>query len=179
MTRIVTQLLRVARLDAMVVHRGDTCNLSEVAVKVAAQLIPQALAKGTQIEVLGTDDPVYVAASADFTYHAARNLVENAIAYSGNANSIEIEVRRDGDLRVIDHGPGIATDIIDRIFDRFWRGQQSGEGSGLGLYIVKRIMELAGGRIVGATAGGGATFVLGFPLAAAPVETAPLRHAAE
>jgi signal transduction histidine kinase len=180
MTRIVTQLLRVARLDAMVVHPNDTCNLSEVAVDVAAQLIPQALARGTQIEVLGADYPVYVAASAEFTYHATRNLVENAIAYSGTANSIEIEVRRNGDLRVIDHGPGIAPDMVERIFDRFWRGQQSGEGSGLGLYIVKRIMELAGGRItVGVTSGGGATFVLGFLLAAAPAETAPLRHAAE
>jgi signal transduction histidine kinase len=179
MTRIVAQLLRVARLDAMVVHRDDTCNLSEVAVDVAAQLIPQALARGTQIEVLG-DDPVYVAASADFTYHAARNLVENAIAYSGYATSIEIEIRRDGDLRVIDHGPGIAPDMVERIFDRFWRGQQSGEGSGLGLYIVSRIMELAGGRItVSATAGGGATFVLGFPLAAAPAEGVPLPHVAE
>jgi signal transduction histidine kinase len=172
MTRIVTQLLRVARLDAMVVHPDDTCNLSEVAVDVAAQLIPQALARGTQIELLSTDDPVYVAASGDFTYHAARNLVENAIAYSGNANSIEIEVRRDGDLRVIDHGPGITPDMVERIFDRFWRGQQSGEGSGLGLYIVRRIMELAGGRVtVGVTPGGGATFVLGFPLAAVPTET--------
>jgi signal transduction histidine kinase len=179
MTRIVTQLLRVARLDAMVVDPSDTCNLSEVAVDVAAQAIPKALARGKQIEALGTDDPIYVAASADFVYHAVRNLVENAITHSGNAPSIEIEVRRNGDLRVTDHGPGIAPDMVERIFERFWRGQQSGEGSGLGLYIVKRIMELAGGRVtVGVTSGGGATFVLGFPLAAAPAETAPLRHTA-
>jgi signal transduction histidine kinase len=184
MTRIVAQLLRVARLDAMVVDPNDTCDLSEVAVDVAAQSIPKALAQGKQIEALGTDDPVYVAASADFAYHAVRNLVENAIAYSGNAASIEIEVCRNGDLRVIDHGPGIAPDMIERIFDRFWRGERSGEGSGLGLYIVKRIMELAGGRIeVSETSGGGTTFALGFRLAAtsaaASAETMPLRYAAE
>lgn len=180
MTRIVAQLLRVARLDVMVVDPNDSCDLTDVSVHVAAQLIPTALVKRKQIEVVGTDNPVYVAGSADLVFYAVRNLVENAIAYSGNAQSIEIEVSADGNLRVIDHGPGIPADMVDRVFDRFWRGQRSGEGSGLGLYIVKRIMEVVGGRIaVTVTSGRGATFALGFRLAPAPAEPMPLGYAAE
>jgi signal transduction histidine kinase len=180
MTRIVAQLLRVARLDVMVVDPNDSCDLAEVAVNVAAQLIPTALAKGKQIEVVGTDHPVYVAGSVDLVLYAVRNLVENAIAYSGDAPLIEIEVNPDGNLSVIDHGPGISADMADRVFDRFWRGQRSGEGSGLGLYIVKRIMEVVDGRIaVTVTSGRGATFTLGFRLAAAPAEPMPLRYAAD
>lgn len=180
MTRIVAQLLRVARLDVMVVDPNDRCDLTEVAVNVAAQLIPTALATRKQIEVVGTEQPVYVAASADLVLYAVRNLVENAIAYSGNAPSIEIEVNPEGNLRVIDHGPGIAADMIDRVFDRFWRGQRSGEGSGLGLYIVKRIMEVVGGHVaVTVTSGRGATFALRFRLASAPAEPMPLDYAAE
>jgi signal transduction histidine kinase len=112
-------------------ERDDIDSDRAVLVNVAAQLIPTALATRKQIEVVGTEQPVYVAPSADLVLYAVRNLVENAIAYSGNAPSIEIEVNPDGNLRVIDYGPGIAADMIGRVFDRFWRGQRSGEGSAL------------------------------------------------
>jgi signal transduction histidine kinase len=180
MTRIVAQLLRVARLDVIVIDPNDSCDLTAIAVNVAARLIPTALARAKQIEATGTEQPVYVVGSADLVLYAVRNLVENAIAYSGSAPWIEIEVNPDGDLRVIDHGPGIPPDMVDRVFDRFWRGQRLGEGSGLGLYIVKRIMEVVGGRIAfSLTSGGGATFTLGFRVAEAPANPMPLSYAAE
>ena len=180
MARLVGQLLRVARLDVMVVDPQDRCDLSEIAVDVAAQLIPTARTKRKRIEVGGADAPIYVAGSCDLVVYAVRNLVENAIAYSGTSRTIEIALDPVGDLRVVDHGPGIAPDVIDRVFDRFWRGERSGEGSGLGLYIAKRIMEVLGGRIAfSVTSGGGATFTLGFRLAAGPPQQLPRTQAAE
>jgi signal transduction histidine kinase len=181
MARIVAQLLRVARVDAIVLDPGDSCDLSAAAIDVAAQLIPPALHHGKQIEVSGADRPVHVAAGADLVAHALRNLVENAIAHAGDAPSIEIVVEEGGALRVVDHGPGIPFDQRERVFQRFWRGQRTGDGVGLGLYIVKRISEMVGGRVeIGDTPGGGATFTLTFrlaPTAAAP--PVPYREAAE
>ena len=180
MARLVGQLLRVARLEVMVVDPQDSCELSEIAVDVAAQLIPGARTKRKRIGVVGADAPIYVAGSGDLVMYAVRNLVENAIAYSGGSRTIEIALDPVGDLRVIDHGPGIAPDVVDRVFDRFWRGERSGEGSGLGLYIAKRIMEVLGGRITfSVTSGGGATFTLGFRRAWAPPLPPPRGQAAE
>jgi signal transduction histidine kinase len=179
MARIVAQLLRAARVDAIVLDPNDSCDLSAAVVDVAAQLIPQALQRGKQIEVYGADDPVRIAAGADLVAHTLRNLVENAIAYSGEAPLIEIAVDRRGTVRVVDHGPGIPPDQRDRIFERFWRAGRSGDGAGLGLYIVKRVVETVGGGIeIGETRGGGATFALTFRLA--PVAAAvPFREAAD
>lgn len=57
MARIVAQLLRAARVDAIVLDPNDSCDLSAAAVDVAAQLIPQALQRGKQIEVCGAECP--------------------------------------------------------------------------------------------------------------------------
>lgn len=179
MARIVAQLLRAARVDAVVLDPNDSCDLSAAAVDVAAQLIPAALRRGKQIEVSGAEHPVRVAAGADLVGHTLRNLVENAIAYSGDAPLIEIAVDQSGAVRVVDHGPGIPPDQRERIFERFWRAGRSGDGAGLGLYIVKRVMEMVGGRIeVGETPGGGGTFALTFRLAA-PAAAVPYREAAD
>jgi signal transduction histidine kinase len=163
MTRIVAQLLRIARLDAMVVDPQESCDLGEIAIAVASLLIPPALDKGKRIEVRGAAGAVWAAADADLALHAVRNLVENAIAYSGAARNIEIAVAMDCTMRVIDHGPGIPAHLRERVFRRFWRSDRSGEGAGLGLSIVRRSVELCGGHVAAAeTPGGGATFTIAF-----------------
>jgi signal transduction histidine kinase len=163
MTHIVVQLLRNARLDAMVVDPQESCDLSEIAISVASLLIPAAIRRGKHIEVHGAEFPVWAAGNADLVFHAARNLVDNAIAYSGAAPGIEIAVGRCCTIRVIDHGPGIPAHLTERVFRRFWRFDRSGDGAGLGLSIVQRSMELCGGRVsLTETDGGGATFILNF-----------------
>lgn len=83
MTHIVTQLLRVASLDAMVVDRQEICDLSETVIAVASLLIPSALDRDKHIEVHGAEFAVPVAANAELVFHAVRNLVDNAIAHWG------------------------------------------------------------------------------------------------
>jgi signal transduction histidine kinase len=163
MTHIVAQLLRTARLDAMVVDPREGSDLSEIVIAVASALIPSALKKGKRIEVHGVDVAVRVAGNADLVLHSVRNLVDNAIAYSGTAKTIEIVVGEDCTIRVIDRGSGVPAYLAEHVFRRFWRSDRSGEGAGLGLSIVKRSMELCGGRVTLAeTPGGGATFILTF-----------------
>jgi two-component system, OmpR family, sensor kinase len=67
-------------------------------------------------------------------------------------------------LEICDSGPGIPPELREKIFERFWRGENSHGGAGLGLSIVRRIMEGLGGSVsVSDATGGGAQFSLIFP----------------
>jgi two-component system phosphate regulon sensor histidine kinase PhoR len=103
---------------------------------------------------------------------AVINLLDNAAKYSGSARTIAIRLEpRDSrvSFEVQDHGVGIAAADQDHIFERFYRAQSgTGEGGyGLGLFMVRHIMEAHGGRAeVDSAPGRGSTFRLIFPIAA-------------
>jgi signal transduction histidine kinase len=98
------------------------------------------------------------------------NLIDNALKFSPPTSPIEIHVGGDGEgvmVSVTDHGPGIALDEQPHIFEKFYRSTKSDRvrGAGLGLYIVRRIIELHGGSIaVNSLPGQGATFVVWLPI---------------
>jgi len=98
------------------------------------------------------------------------NLLENAVVHGRADSPIEIRARRVDatvQLRVVDHGQGVAAEERERIFEEFVRpaGGQSGRGTGLGLAIVRALVEANGGRVwCEETSGGGATFVLVLPV---------------
>ena len=96
------------------------------------------------------------------------NLVGNAVKYTKPGDNIEIVVRRDRDraiLTVVDHGPGIPRQSIDRIFDRFFRVPGTGgSGSGLGLALVKEVVDWHEGCIsIESEPGVGSTFTVELP----------------
>lgn len=97
------------------------------------------------------------------------NLLSNALRY-GDRTAVEISAEADGDevrILVLDHGAGVPPEHRERIFDRFERVVGRGErrsGFGVGLWLVRRLAEMMGGRIaVGDTAGGGAMFTVTLP----------------
>jgi two-component system sensor histidine kinase SenX3 len=102
---------------------------------------------------------------------AVTNLVENAIAYSGEDTQVTLTVRQDDawiEIDVADQGIGIAPHDVDRIFERFYRADQARSratgGTGLGLAIVKHIATNHGGRVdVISEQGVGSTFTLRLP----------------
>jgi signal transduction histidine kinase len=103
------------------------------------------------------------------------NLLENAVRHGEGTVTIEVAPAYPGDgerrptgtaVTVSDEGPGIPEESMSRVFTRFWRGSKRG-GTGLGLYIVKGIVEAHGGTItVGRATGGGAQFRFTLPVGA-------------
>jgi two-component system sensor histidine kinase KdpD len=101
---------------------------------------------------------------------ALYNLIENAAKYSPPETEIQVEVRRDRNalqVSVSDHGPGIPIAALPHLFDPFYRaidGTQRPQGLGLGLAVVKGLVEAHGGKVIAENrAGGGARFIFSLP----------------
>jgi two-component system OmpR family sensor kinase len=115
---------------------------------------------------------VQVLADPEQLRQVLANLTRNAVAHTPPDTAIEITVRRECDLAVLevrDHGHGLPPDAGDRVFDRFWRaegGRSRGPGgSGLGLAIVKAIVQAHHGEVhAGNAPDGGALFRVTLPI---------------
>jgi two-component system, sensor histidine kinase len=167
----VDDLLDVARVvTGKVVLRPEPLEL--------ARLVERALAAVTATH--RTDDrtitvqaePVVVYADATRLEQVVTNLVVNALKYTPPGGEIAIAVQRDGAeavLTVRDSGVGIAPDLLPRIFDLFVQGERSLQrtagGLGVGLTLVRRLVELHGGRVTAASDGDGrgSTFTVRLP----------------
>jgi PAS domain S-box-containing protein len=110
---------------------------------------------------------------------ALKVLVDNAIAYSGSSTAIALGGRLAAsglELSVRDHGPGVAPDDRERVFDKFYRGSNASglPGSGLGLYMARSIVEVHGGVLnLVSPPGGGAEFRIWLPVAGAARSLTP------
>lgn len=98
------------------------------------------------------------------------NLVMNALQAMGEGGKLFLRTARGGDaavsVQITDTGVGIPAEIVDRLFTPFFTTKGPGEGTGLGLYVTKRLLEAIGGTIaVQSTVGEGTTFTLTFPAA--------------
>ncbi|MGJ0531894.1 ATP-binding protein [Methylocystis sp.] len=164
MNRLVEQLLRVARLDAIAIDISGSVELNETAAEVVAGMAPWAIAQHRPLVFQAAEKPVRIKGNGQAVADAIRNLVENAVRHSPADEEIIISVELDGRMRVADRGPGVAPDNRERIFERFWRGAGvKTDGAGLGLSIVKEIMTMHGGAVsVADNPGGGAVFTLSF-----------------
>ncbi len=169
LTALIEQLLDLTRVASgkleLDVKRVDLCRMvqevcerfSEYADRSGAKLVFSANGP-----VEGEWDPVRLE-------QVAGNLVSNAVRHGGRG-AIEVEVHAHAGraaLVVRDHGPGIAPDVLPRIFERFERaaGSRGAGGLGLGLYIARQIVEAHGGSIrVASTLGEGAAFIVELPV---------------
>jgi two-component system sensor histidine kinase SenX3 len=171
MGRLVNELLELTRLQgAEPLPAPEPVALDWVVAEVVDRTRTTASAKKIEVVVDGPrGSTVYGSDSQVAT--AVTNLVENAIAYSGEETKVLLTMRHDEDwieIDVTDEGIGIAPHDVDRIFERFYRADQarsrSTGGTGLGLAIVKHIATNHGGRVdVTSTLGGGSTFTLRLP----------------
>ena len=173
MSRIVSQLLLVARLETLSISVDEVTDLNTAAADIAASFAPLALASGKTIELQRSDCAVRVRTSTFALRAALGNLIENAINHTPVGTSVRIRVTDRPAIEVMDRGPGIPAEQRALVFRRFWRGDRSEGGAGLGLAIVDRIMAAMNGSVTVADApGGGALFTLKFPaVAALPIET--------
>nr|WP_212986511.1 ATP-binding protein [Actinoplanes auranticolor] len=177
MGRLVNELLELTRLQgAEPLPAPEPVALDWVIAEVVDRTRTTASAKGIDVVYTGPKGATVYGSDTQVAT-AVTNLVENAIAYSGENTEVALTMRQDDDwieIDVTDQGIGIAPHDVDRIFERFYRADQarsrSTGGTGLGLAIVKHIATNHGGRVeVSSTLGGGSTFTLRLP--ARPPET--------
>ena len=171
-TRLITELLDVSRIESgrMEVHR-QLVDLPDRARKIIAGRVAAGDAEDRfRLEVLGGLPETWL--DADKIDQILGNLVENAVRHGAGIVTIVIEPDLMDDVTaaavsVRDQGEGISPEVAPRVFRQFWRGKprgasrrgQHGSGTGLGLYIVKGLVEAHGGTIgVRRAPGGGAEF---------------------
>ena len=119
-------------------------------------LVPRALAAGIDLGVDEPEDgaepaPAHVRGIALLLREALLNLIDNAIRYAGRGATVTVRVRREGRtvrLEVEDNGPGVPEAEREHVFERFVRATSDGTGCGLGLAIVREIVERHAGRVM-------------------------------
>lgn len=146
----------------------DNIELGDVARRVAGLLALKAA--DHSISIIVPDEKTQVPATAEFrrVLQIMLNLVTNAIRYAPDGSVVLVQTTQGADfaeITVIDQGAGIAADDRERIFEKFERLGRTGDGgSGLGLYISRRLARAMGGDLTVANAqGGGAAFTLRLP----------------
>ncbi|MGV3618272.1 MAG: sensor histidine kinase [Fimbriimonas sp.] len=149
--------------------RKQVCDIAEVFRGVTQELSKKAADKGLSVQYVGLPE-LRIEANPSQMKQVALNLVDNAINYT-HAGSIKVDVLREGDDAIVeirDTGIGIASEYLDRIFERFYRVDKGRSratgGTGLGLSIVKHIVEAHGGTVtVESRLNQGSTFTVRLP----------------
>jgi two-component system sensor histidine kinase TctE len=161
MSRLVSQLLRMARLESLPLDLSETVDLHGVAAEAVAGLAPLAIRDGVELALTG-ETALTVTGNRAALLLAIINLVENALGYAPRGSTVEVELRAPQDIAVCDRGPGIAPGQEARLLRPFERGSDAREGgAGLGLAIVAEIAAAHGGRLrLTAREGGGTEALL-------------------
>jgi signal transduction histidine kinase len=167
---MVDTLLADAMADALNISiRRESIDVTALVQEVIEASRPLLDRKQQRIEIEALES-LAVSGDPDRLREAIDNLVSNAIKYSPIGGRIQMSVERSGDdtvIRVSDNGPGLSPEDMSRLFGRFQRlsaKPTAGESStGLGLSIVKRIVELHGGQITVLGPGSGTTFTIALP----------------
>ncbi|MGD8908469.1 MAG: ATP-binding protein, partial [Chromatiales bacterium] len=152
-SHLLEQLLTLARMESqsMVMKHLQQVDLCKQVLEVLSQIGQHALDRNIELSYEGVQEGVRVMGNGPALQVLIRNLTDNAIRYtpSGGRVSIAIQVEsQEVRLVIEDTGPGIPTEQMHQVFQRFKRGENvQAEGSGLGLAIVRRILELHQGRI--------------------------------
>jgi two-component system OmpR family sensor kinase len=169
MGTMVTDILDVARIDRGVFDlQTQAVDLVPLIEDVAETL---STVEHPVLVRVKADGAVVAAADPEKARQCVENLLSNAVKHSPANAPVTVVVTRDTEERrevarihVIDEGPGVAPELLPRLFDRFVTGGSQG-GIGLGLYLAKRIAQAHGGDLsVDSTPGKGARFTLALPI---------------
>ncbi len=155
------------------------CDLTAMADRVIAELLPDARAQGTSLMRVTSDDPVVVSADGNHLSVALKALCTNSLEAVGRDGRIEVSVRpvisdpqpvaaEDSvEILISDNGPGISPHVRRHLFDPYFSGREAGRGLGLGLSKCWAIVDQHGGRIrVDSQPGCGTIFSITLPVEA-------------
>ena len=161
--RVIANLLDLSRLEAGAAEpRPEVWPIDDLIGQALAQLTDDA-----RIEVELPQEPPAVRVDAQQIERVLVNLLENALKYSPADEQVRVQILEAANrvlVRVIDHGPGIASEDREQIFEPFQRGTDDRRGAGLGLAIARGFAEANEARVwAESRPGQGATFVLALP----------------
>ena len=189
--RFVDELLDVARISRGLIEvRREPVDLVSVARDAARAIQPLIERRQHKLSLVLPARPVHVSGDAGRLNQVVTNLLENAAKYTDPRGEIRLAVERQDDgvtLSVRDNGIGIAAEDLEHVFEPFTPAHRAvagrGGGLGLGLSVVRRVLELHGGRIEATSKGlgRGSEFVAWLPLlargrGAAPERATPIRE---
>lgn len=135
-------------------ENNESCNIGVQIHKYVKELAPLAEKRNINVDINMNESNIYVSIPESKVARILTNIIENAIKYNRESGKVFIDVSEEGNsvvIRIKDTGLGIASEEIDKIFDKFYRSPVSKkmniDGTGLGLAIAKDIVESYGGEI--------------------------------
>jgi two-component system phosphate regulon sensor histidine kinase PhoR len=178
MARLIDDLLSLSRIELNAHLQPSTAlDLAPIVRQVADGLQTLARDRNVEIKVTAPSEPLTVLGDRDEMIRALENLVENALKYGAAGKRVDITLARaqtrtglpEARLSVRDYGPGIAPEHLPRLTERFYRvdvaDSRAQGGTGLGLALVKHVLNRHGGRLaIESTPGQGAGFIMHLPL---------------
>jgi two-component system phosphate regulon sensor histidine kinase PhoR len=174
MARLIDDLLSLSRIELRAHQRPDTrLDLVAIVRQVADGLQTLARDREVAIEIKAPAEPLIVLGDRDELTRLFENLIENGLKYGATGKRLDVTLASDGneaEAVVRDYGPGIASEHLPRLTERFYRvdvGESRAQGgTGLGLALVKHILNRHQGRLViDSKAGDGAAFTVRLPSA--------------
>lgn len=167
---LVSNILKLNKLENQQIFPDKkTFNLSEQLCECMLFFEAQLEEKNLSIE-LDLDENLKIKADYDLLTHIWNNLFSNAIKFNSEGGKILLTLKKKNQYAVVtvsDNGIGMSCDIKEHIFEKFYQGDssRSTQGNGLGLALVKRVIDIAGGNItVESEIGKGTTFTVTLPL---------------
>ena len=182
MVRLVDDLLDLNRISHNRLElRAAACDLASVIEQAVEASRPLVDAAGHDLRVTLPDEPLPLHADTARLTQVFANLINNSCKYTPPGGTIDVTARRDGDAATVsvrDDGLGIPADKVDKVFDMFMQVDHSAErsqgGLGIGLTLVKRLVEMHGGSIAVRSdgPGRGSEFAVRLPMSLEPHEVA-------
>jgi signal transduction histidine kinase/CheY-like chemotaxis protein len=177
--RLADDLLDISRIDqAKVELRKEPVNLADIVAQAIQTSAPHLKARHHQIEITAPTEPIWLLADPARLVQIIVNLLNNAAKYTEPGGHVWFTAGPDADgtavIRIRDDGMGISPGMLPHVFELFTQGEWSAEhargGMGIGLALVRRLVELHGGTITASSPGlaQGSEFVVRLPASSSP-----------
>lgn len=173
MIGLVNDMLSVDRIESgKMKYQPEPINLLELLKSILFEAMPNAEKRNVKVSIEPMSLVPSIVADPDQMRAAFQNIIENAVKYTPDGGTVTISIVRTNnhvDVKVADTGIGVPKDQQKELFRRFFRARNAieveADGSGLGLYLVKKIVERAGGGVsMRSKEGEGSVFTISLPL---------------
>ena len=155
LSRLVVSMLNMSKIESGDLEMKPTnYDISDQIIHILLTFEQKIENKHISIRGLDAFSPTYIVADQDMIYQCIYNLVDNAVKFTNDGGYIELKLNDKGsqiELSIKNSGIGIKADELSRVFERFYKVDKSrsldSKGAGLGLYLVKLMVEMHGGRV--------------------------------